>query len=107
MRLYVAGPMAGLPEFNYPLFRAVAADLRQRGYDVENPADNVPPVPDGTAAQWHDYMRVALAQMLTCEGVALLSGWQRSRGASLEVYVATQCQLTVMPVADWLLAGAR
>ena len=39
-RIYLAGPMTGLPEFNYPAFHAEAARLRQLGYHVENPAEN-------------------------------------------------------------------
>jgi len=43
MRIYIAGPMTGLPEFNYPAFNAAAEYLRSLGHHVENPADN--PVP--------------------------------------------------------------
>jgi hypothetical protein len=39
-RGYVAGPMTGIKDFNYPAFNAVAEDLRAQGYEVENPADH-------------------------------------------------------------------
>lgn len=39
-RVYVAGPMTDLTDFNYPAFNAVADRLRALGYEVENPADH-------------------------------------------------------------------
>lgn len=39
-RVYVAGPMTGIADFNYPAFNAVADQQRTHGYEVENPADH-------------------------------------------------------------------
>ena len=35
-RIYIAGPMTGLPDFNYPAFNAAAARMRALGFEVEN-----------------------------------------------------------------------
>lgn len=103
MKLYVAGPMTGLPEFNYPAFRAAADQLRELGHDVEDPSTNVNPTPD----DYHGWLRAGLAQLIRCEGVALLDGWEASGGARLEVIVAATLGLSVRPVAEWLTgAGA-
>lgn len=83
-RIYICGPMTGLPEFNYPAFNAEAERLRGLGYHVENPAENEHPA-DQT---WAGYMRAALRQMLTCDAVAVLDGWAASKGAKLELDVA-------------------
>jgi hypothetical protein len=85
-RIYIAGPMTGLPDFNYPAFNAEAARLRALGYHVENPAENKHPQ-DQT---WEGYMRAALRQMLTCDAVAVLDGWASSKGATLELNVADE-----------------
>lgn len=37
--LYVAGPMTGVPHFNFPLFDAVSAALRADGYTIISPAE--------------------------------------------------------------------
>jgi Domain of unknown function (DUF4406) len=32
IKVYLAGPMTGVPEFNFPAFHAAAAKLREEGY---------------------------------------------------------------------------
>lgn len=81
-RLYVCGPMTGLPLLNYPAFHAAAADLRSQGYQVENPAEGP------AEASYEAYLCRGLLQLLTCDTVALLPGWERSRGARIEHQVA-------------------
>lgn len=39
-RVYLAGPMTGIEDFNFPAFNDMAAKLRARGYVVENPAEH-------------------------------------------------------------------
>lgn len=101
MRLYVAGPMSGLPEFNYPAFMRAAELLRARGYEVENPAEN--PFCD----DWVGYMRLSLVQISRVDGLAVLDGWQMSRGATLEVHIAHALHLPVLPVDHWFSAGSE
>ena len=83
-RVYIAGPMTGLPEHNYPAFHAAAAKLRAQGFEVESPAE--PGQVEGWA--WADYMRRGLQQMLTCDTIALLPDWHESRGAMIELRLA-------------------
>lgn len=83
-RLYVAGPMSGLQDNNYPAFNDMAAKLRAAGHHVENPAESEPPPCD----TWEAWMRLALTKMLTCEAIVLLPGWTTSRGANVEVRLA-------------------
>lgn len=92
-RVYIAGPMTDLPDLNYPAFNAAAAILRRAGHFVENPAENDPPNADPT---WADWMRLGLTQMLRCQAVLLLDGWQGSRGAVIEARMATALGLTVI-----------
>jgi Domain of unknown function (DUF4406) len=83
-RAYVAGPMTGLPEFNFPAFNAAAARLRAQGVTVLNPAEHG--IVDG--AGWGDYLRHDLAGLVSCERIHLLPGWSKSKGANLEVLVS-------------------
>lgn len=94
-RIYIAGPMTGLPELNYPAFHARAAELRAQGHDVLNPAENPAP-PCGT---WAGYMRLAIAQLVTCDTIDLLPGWRESKGANVEAWLAGLLGLKVQPDA--------
>lgn len=91
-RVYIAGPMTGLPEFNYPAFNEAAAQLRSQGYHVENPAENPAPA----CGTWPAYMRIALRQMLSCDLIYLLPGWKESRGAVIEHDLAVTVGIAIL-----------
>lgn len=101
MKLYLAGPMSGLPDFNYPAFRAEAARLRGLGHTVENPADN----PEPPCGSWAGYMRMAIPQMLSCGAIALLPGWMGSRGARIEWQMAIDLGMPIHMAADLVEAA--
>ena len=98
MRLYLAGPMTGQPEWGRPAFAAAAAQLRAAGHRVTNPGE----LPLDLARPWEDYLAETLWLILECQAVALLDGWEHSRGARLEVAWARRLGKPVAPVADWL-----
>ena len=90
-RVYLAGPMTGYENHNFPAFNAAADCLRAEGLEVVNPADH-DLIED---AQWGDYMRYDIAQLAQCESIALLPGWDKSKGATLEVHIAKALGMTV------------
>ena len=92
-RIYLSGPMTGLPDFNYPAFNAEAARLRALGYHVENPAENPP------QDSWEAYMAVCIPQMATCDTIAQLPGWSESRGALRERQEAVHLGMLITPAA--------
>ncbi|MEQ7847756.1 DUF4406 domain-containing protein [Nocardioides kribbensis] len=99
MRLYIAGPMTGRPDFNFPAFFAAERDLIAAGHETSNPARNGQGAPD---MGWVDYMRRDIADLLTCDGIAILDGWGESRGALLEVHIADALALPVKRVDQWI-----
>jgi len=107
-RIYISGPMSGLPELNFPAFHAAALTLRDRGWDVVNPAE-LNPCLDIT---WAAAMKVDIAALVTCDAIFLLPGWKKSKGASLEHRIAVDLSMptlgdlssnprTVQGVTDW------
>ncbi|MCS6578235.1 DUF4406 domain-containing protein [Curtobacterium poinsettiae] len=102
MRLYIAGPMTGYEYFNYPAFRFAEQQLRSAGFDVLNPVDAEQHNTTGAPQAWDWYMRHALRMVVDSDGVALLNGWEQSRGAQLENHVATSLGMPVRPIAGWL-----
>ncbi len=93
MKVYVTGPMTGLPEYNYPAFHAAAASLRAAGYEVLSPAENGMPL----GLPWEDYLRADIRMLLDCDAIVRLPGWEASRGATLEVHIATSLGMTLLP----------
>lgn len=96
MKIYLSGPMTGLPENNYPAFHAAAATLRAAGHEVVSPAEHPAPL---TSTSWEQFMRDDLRAMLGCDCLALLPGWQASRGAHLELHVAHRVGMTITEAA--------
>lgn len=84
-RIYIAGPMTGLPDFNYPAFHAAAKAWRDAGWVVMNPAENFA---GHQGLPYADYIRKDLADLMTCDAIAFLPGWATSKGATLEHHVA-------------------
>lgn len=119
-RLYLAGPISGMPDHNKPAFRRAAEQLRAAGYDVLSPIElgRLPgddfrdTAEDANEQLWGAYLRRDLLALLDAEGVgrgvtavAVLPGWEGSRGAALEVHVARELGMPVRPVDDWLGRG--
>lgn len=128
--VYVCGPMTGLPKFNFPNFDKAALDLRSLGFQVTSPSELDDPEtraaalasPDGapgtgTASDetWGDFLArdVKLIADGGIEAIVVLSGWEKSRGARLETFVANAlCGLPVYyydtghPVDSAVLASA-
>ena len=90
-RVFICGPMTGLPEDNYPAFARKAAELRAQGYQVESPHEN----PEPECQSWLGYMRLSTAQLATCDAVVMLPGWQASYGARIERLYAEKLGLEI------------
>lgn len=104
--IYVAGPMRGVPKYNFPHFDMAAQHLRYRGWYVVNPADrdrdkyeDIESWPEFATGELtdrfdiHDALRWDIGTLVTCDAICLLPEWEHSEGAQLEHRVATACGL--------------
>lgn len=98
--------MTGLPDFNYPAFRAAGEALEAAGFDVLNPIDAEVHNVTGKPQTWDWYMRHALRMVLDAEGLAVLPDAAMSQGARLEIQVAVALKLPVHPLRSWLNGSA-
>ena len=96
-RIYISGPMTGLPEFNFPAFHAAAAKLRERGHAAVNPAE----INAETGGDWHYYLKADIKALCDCDALALLPGWQNSKGAHLELHIAHRLGLEIGTVDEF------
>jgi hypothetical protein len=109
MIAYIAGPMQGIPEFNFPAFWAAESKLKALGFEVINPAridveiDGFRPDTDAALPQWH-YMRRDIPLVCSCDVVVLLPGWETSAGTAIELRVAKWCNIETAPINSdgWL-----
>lgn len=120
--------MSYMPKFNFPAFDAAAERLEARGYQPVLPADmNEPEVrkhamasPDGAPGSgspdgrtWGDFLKEDVKLVADkVDGIAVLEGWERSRGARLETFCAALCdkpvvyEATLEPVDELTLITA-
>ena len=91
MKVYLAGPMRGYDDSNFPAFAEATQTLRDLNYVVLSPHE-YSFSPDKTIKE---YMTVDLPHLLSCDMVAVLDGWQGSQGARIETYVAFMCEMPV------------
>lgn len=112
LTLYLAGPMSGIPQFNYPEFARITKELRGAGYNIISPAEHDTPRQQGMAVAsndglidgkmpvddrtikfdgetWGDVLARDVKLIFDrCDGVVVMQNWGKSRGARLEVFVA-------------------
>lgn len=124
MRIYLAGPMRNIPLFNYPAFHAAAARLRNQGHEVFSPAErdierHGVDISEGNmagdeaqAAEVHGFnLREALRDdcefiCLHADAIAMLPGWERSKGAKAEraLSIALGHEVIYLPVLETVSA---
>jgi hypothetical protein len=110
MKVYIAGPMSGYEEWNFPAFFKAEEELQSIGIDVINPAHNDGPnleeamksagTPERPNHTWAWYMRRDLPHVMECDAICVLEGWQKSKGASLEVHVARALGMPVLTLKE-------
>jgi hypothetical protein len=100
MRIYLAGSMSNVKDFNFPAFDAAATKLRAEGHEVFSPADHDRKTHGtdfgkGTNGKHEEIantgfsLRKALGADLAwicseAEAIAMLPGWENSKGANAE-----------------------
>ena len=92
-KIYIAGPMRGLPDFNYSTFNDWAHILRDFAWNVVNPVEmgaryGTPEQINADPAMLAAVMAADLHALETCDAVFLLDGWHKSVGARKELAAA-------------------
>jgi hypothetical protein len=90
--IYIAGPMTGYADLNFPAFHRAATHWRSCGYSVQNPAE-INAVDDGRTD--HERRRRDIQALLLCGSIYMLRGWSSSNGAKTELVIAKWLNFTV------------
>lgn len=89
-KIYIAGPMTGYAEHNFPAFERAAKELRAKGYQVVSPHEI-----ENDQNDWYQCMRDDIKQLVDCDTIYILDGWRYSRGALLEKCIAEGLDMEV------------
>lgn len=92
-RIYISGPMTGVPGLNRGAFADAARGLRSEGLEAVNPHEIGDAL--GIDTSWLGYMREDIKALMDCDAVLALEDWQQSRGARIEVRLAIALGLPV------------
>lgn len=90
-KVYIAGKVTGLPyDEAYTHFEKVEIRLRRLGFDVVNPTRIVL-----KSTEWVNAMRICIKELMSCDAIYMLKGYEDSRGARTELIVASLIGLPV------------
>lgn len=107
-KVYLAGPMSGYKDYNFPAFFVAANKLREQGYEVFCPAEAdledfgsmealVEAFEKNPIQNYKDRLRIDLNYIVDeATAIALLPGWTASKGANAEFAVANAIGLEVI-----------
>ncbi len=87
-KVYIAGAITNNPEYEKQ-FKEAQIKLEAQGYIVLNPAL----LPKGMKE--FEYMRICFAMIDVADEIWLLSGWEKSGGANLEMNYCMYCSKPV------------
>lgn len=99
-RVYIAGPITGIErQAVIDRFSHAERQLTLLGFRAVNPARHLSCVrSDGDS--WGFWMRRCIAELMTCNAIMMLDGWQASRGARLEHRIASELGLAILTMDE-------
>lgn len=107
-RIYVAGPMTGIKDYNQQAFRNITDLLRSEGWEVISPVEmgeEIGLTPEALETspdllKW--LINEELAAVDICDAIMLLRGWTTSKGARLELSRAIAGNLEIIYELDYM-----
>lgn len=98
MKIYISGPITGMPNENIEAFKDAELRLKAAGFEVVNPHEN------GLSkeAPWLEHLKMDIRLMMDCDALCMLPGWQRSRGAKVENSLAESLGYPIKVLEAWL-----
>ena len=93
MKIYISGKISGTDLIETrKRFAAVAKATKRLGYEPVNPLENGLSEHD----TWEAHITKDIANLLQCKAIYMLQGWEESKGARIEHYIATKKRMPIM-----------
>lgn len=88
MKIYISGPITGLPIAKVRAdFAAAEKAIKRLGHEGINPC-KLQDILNPETTTWEQFMEPALGLLRACDAVAFLPGWEKSHGSRTEYYEA-------------------
>ena len=105
LRVYICGPITGIPGGNFTTFEDAEYMLHSLGYNTVNPHDICAHLDQSSSHK--EFMAVCLPELLRCDIVATLPGFEDSKGCKMEVDIARQYEGEIDVVNIFKLSGIK
>jgi hypothetical protein len=94
-KVYIAGPVSGMPNSNKEAFAKATKTFRDAGHIVVNPLELCH---DLKEEEWQKCMKRCIVALMDCELIILLEGWNKSTGATIEYQLAVKLGMETCPI---------
>lgn len=107
-KVYLSGPITGIQNYNIAEFKKYEKKFKHLNFEVVNPhklfskeeVDEINKAYDEkkiTFEEYHSYfMKRDIKEMMNCDFIAVLDGWEKSKGANIEVYIARNINMPIV-----------
>lgn len=104
LKVFIAGPMRGYDNYNFPEFDRLEKILEDNGIECVNPGRISRKFKEADVNSdmsiYNEMVRQQQEAERTCNAILLLDGWQWSRGARLEVKTAAELGMQFLLESD-------
>jgi hypothetical protein len=91
MKVYLSGPITARTDYKM-VFLEAEKRYSSMGHEVINPAS----LDDKVERSWGEWIIHDLKRMLDCDAIVLLDGWEKSKGADIELTFARGLKIAVI-----------
>lgn len=91
MKVYISGKITDNPNYEYE-FNYAEQRLKAAGFEVVNPTK----IGIKKNWTWEDYMKHGIRELLDCDAIYQIQGWDDSKGAQLEYEIAGKLDYRVI-----------